>query len=754
MLTLLLLLVGSTLGFGIGKSQKVVLQLPWKHQFQFAGYYAAVEKGYYSKEGLDVEIRQANIGVSPLEEVLKGNAQFGIGNSDIVVSYMEGKPIVVLASILQHSPSILIMKSSLGITQPSHLVGKRIMLNEFANGIDILAMLYNEGIKRDQFEIVGTSLSLNDLLNDRVQAYHGYTSNEPFFMEKFGIPFNTIKPSDFGIDFYSECLFTSQNEVDGNYEMVKKFRAASLKGWEYALINKDEIAKLILSRYNQTKTLDHLLFEASELEKLISPEFIELGHSNRERWLRTAEFLYQLGIIKRMRKLDDFIFTPNPKIFVPWLQLLIITFSTFLLITLAYILLKKWLLGAIRQNNKQLDHITLELQAKRDELKQVNYELSTSKNDLNSKFKETNIFFESLTSDLKTPLEGLVKKIEQLEMIKQQTSTEIELIVEAKTQGQSVLYLINEIILFAKDNILSSDCYCKMDAEQELKIVSSSIAEKDTIPAISVNSPEVIIPFPDFIIEKVRVIKVIEMISHFIVAQLNPSIFQLHAMQEDPSTLLFTIYAKSDSISEHSAILIEQLRETQSKSSLNATSIPVYLIKKHSKALEAFLWSETNAKGEAFVNIRVPCITIENSNVNSLSFIPMQMGISLSSVIKLAGKTFLVFDNHLDDFILLKTMLNGCSSKLIYSSSLSKTERIACSFPEIDVVIMSIGVFSSDVAESLKTLRTKVPTKPIIGLVAFDFDFHQQQNQLLFSKVIKKPASQPQLIMAISECFP
>jgi ABC-type nitrate/sulfonate/bicarbonate transport system substrate-binding protein/CheY-like chemotaxis protein len=752
---LIIVVVGfGSLAFGIGKRQKVILQLPWKHQFQFAGYYAALEKGYYSKEGLDVEIRQADIGVSPLEEVLKGEVQFGIGNTEIIVSYMEGKPIVVLASILQHSPSILIMKSSMGITQPSHLIGKKIMLNEFSNGIDLIAMLYNEGIKRDQFEIVNTSLSLNDLLNDRVQAYHGYVSNEPFFMEKFGIPFNTISPSDFGIDFYSDCLFTSKNEVEKNYEIVKKFRAASLKGWEYALMNKDEIAQLILSRYNQTKTLDHLLYEALELEKLISPEFIEIGHSNRERWLRTAEFLYQLGIIKRMKNIDDFIYKPNPKIYVPWLQIFIISFLTLLLLSIAYILIKKWLLQAVKQNNKQLDQVNMELQAKRDELRQVSTQLSNSNIDLDKRFKETSTFFNAITSDLKNPLEELMQIIEKLGLGKHHSANDEKLIALAREQGNSILYLIGEFQEFSENEKLNSIFYCKMDTEFEMKRISSSIANIFTSQALFVSPPEVIIPFPEFIVEKEKVIRVLDLISHFLLEQLKPLGFQLHSIQEDPSTLLFTIYTKSENLTEQAVALIDQLHEAQLKFPFNATSFPIYIAKKLVKAVNGNLWSETNTKGEVVVNLRVPCIAIEGSNVSALSSVPMQLGVSLSSVMKLANKTFLVFDNQLDGYSLIRTMLNGCSSKLIYSSSLATMAGISSSFPEIDLVIMSINVFSTSVADCLSSIRSKAPSVPIIGLIAFDFENHQLQTQLQFRKVIKKPVSQPQLLMAISECLP
>ena len=91
---------------------KVVLQLKWKHGFQFAGYYAAQELGYYNDAGLDVELRAASPGIIPVEEVISGRAQYGVGNSALLLDRQKGKPVVVLGVIFQHSPSILITRGN------------------------------------------------------------------------------------------------------------------------------------------------------------------------------------------------------------------------------------------------------------------------------------------------------------------------------------------------------------------------------------------------------------------------------------------------------------------------------------------------------------------------------------------------------------------------------------------------------------------------------------------------------------------
>lgn len=80
-------------------NEKVTLQLKWFHQFQFAGYYAAIEQGYYEEVGLDVEIRVRDRNTSPIDDVISGVAQYGIADSSIVVQRMAGKPVVIASTI-------------------------------------------------------------------------------------------------------------------------------------------------------------------------------------------------------------------------------------------------------------------------------------------------------------------------------------------------------------------------------------------------------------------------------------------------------------------------------------------------------------------------------------------------------------------------------------------------------------------------------------------------------------------------------
>src|SRR3981081_4866883 len=86
----------------------VSLQLKWKHQFQFAGYYAALEQGFYRDAGLDVTIREGGPGIDVAEAVASGKANFGVCSASVLREWTVGRRLVVLAAIFQRSPAVIL----------------------------------------------------------------------------------------------------------------------------------------------------------------------------------------------------------------------------------------------------------------------------------------------------------------------------------------------------------------------------------------------------------------------------------------------------------------------------------------------------------------------------------------------------------------------------------------------------------------------------------------------------------------------
>ncbi len=287
--------------------EPVVLQLKWKHQFQFAGYYAAAEKGYYRDAGFAVDIREVRQGRDPVDSVLNGEADFGIGASELALYRGQGKPVVVLAVILQHSPLVLLARG--GGTKSVHdLAGKRVML--LPQETEIYAYLQRESLPRERITEVPHSFSIDDLVQGRVAALSGYSTDETFVLRRMGFAYSIFSPRASGIDFYGDTLFTSRQAVERDPRRVAAFRAASLRGWQYAMDHPEEIADLIIARYGSRHSREHLLFEASEMRRLMQPHLIQIGYINPGRWRSIAEVYAEFGMLPAKPDLGDFIFDP------------------------------------------------------------------------------------------------------------------------------------------------------------------------------------------------------------------------------------------------------------------------------------------------------------------------------------------------------------------------------------------------------------------------------------------------------------
>ncbi|MDP2197135.1 MAG: ABC transporter substrate-binding protein [Sulfurimicrobium sp.] len=315
---LLLMSAPQLIAANAGTSSKplapVTMQLRWLHQFQFAGYYAALHKGFYREKGLDVTIVAGAPDRRPVEEVMAGRAQYGEANSELLFHYLKGDPLVALAAIFQHSPSVLLTRKDSGIRTPQDLIGKRIMMVGGTEDVDFLAMLANEGVVSHKFEILPSSYDIQDLINGKTDAFNAYLTNEPYSLREQQIEGHVIQPINYGVDFYSDILFTTQDEIRKHPDRVKAFREASLRGWEYAMQHKQEVIDIIEKHYRPDKSRAHLEFEAAAMEALIQPTLIPIGNINPGRFQRMADTLAQFKLVEPGYKLDDFIYDPNPKV--------------------------------------------------------------------------------------------------------------------------------------------------------------------------------------------------------------------------------------------------------------------------------------------------------------------------------------------------------------------------------------------------------------------------------------------------------
>jgi len=293
--------------------QKITLHLNWMHQFEFAGFYVAKEKGYYAAAGLDVDIRELTpqSDTDVVTAVLSGDGNYGIGYSSLIFDFHKERPVVALAAILQDSPLVLMTRDDPTVETPADLKGKRVMISGDAlNAAPIMALLSRHGLGRADIRAMAHSHDVDDLIAGRTDAMTAYRTNEPFQMREKGAGYRLLDPKEWGLAFYGDFLFTSQDEVQRHPVRTRAFVDATLRGWREAFDDIDATVALIREKYNsQGKTAAALTFEGRALKALALKMGVDFGHIDLQRLARASDVYRLMGIKLSQRPLDDFVWS-------------------------------------------------------------------------------------------------------------------------------------------------------------------------------------------------------------------------------------------------------------------------------------------------------------------------------------------------------------------------------------------------------------------------------------------------------------
>ncbi len=411
----------------------VVLQLKWQHQFQFAGYYAAIAQGYYREAGLDVELREALPGLDPVKTVLDGDAQFGVGTSELLLLRAGGKDVVVLAAIFQHSPLVLLARRSEKISDLHDLVGLPVMIEP--QSAELFAYFKVEGVDPKRLVIEHHTFRVEDLIRGQVSAMSAYSTDEPFILQQAGVEYLAFTPRAGGIDFYGDNLFTTESQIRQHPERVRAFREASLRGWDYALAHPQEIVELILNQYSSKKTREHLLFEADHTAQLMHPGLIEVGHMNPGRWRHIADTYADFNMAPRNFNLQGFLYDPDPLPDVAWVYW---TMGGTLLFSVAML---GWALPMYRLNRSLRHEIA--------ERRKIEEDLRQAKDAAESANRAKSHYLAIMAHEVRTPIGGIIGIMQLIrsEPLSGEQKENLELI---ENSAESLLKLITHTLDYSK----------------------------------------------------------------------------------------------------------------------------------------------------------------------------------------------------------------------------------------------------------------------------------------------------------------
>lgn len=304
-------------------AERIVLQLDRPAQFEFAGYYAALWQGYYRAAGLDVVIKPGappgQTPIDPVREVTEGRARFGTGSARLLVRDADGLPLLLVAPIFQDSGARIYYRANADLSSPGALTGARIGRLPASNILDIELRtgLKAEGVDPDKLHSVpikpGEAVAA--LKKGTVDAVIGSAWRLPWRARAQGLVLKSFDPAGYRTAFYGDSLFTLQRFAGSEPETVARFRAATLKGWEYALLHPDEMATRMAAQLPPPPEVSDpagfARYQAGVARQLARYPAVPLGHSNPERWQRIAAAMVGAAAIVRPADLDAFLYDPQ-----------------------------------------------------------------------------------------------------------------------------------------------------------------------------------------------------------------------------------------------------------------------------------------------------------------------------------------------------------------------------------------------------------------------------------------------------------
>jgi NitT/TauT family transport system substrate-binding protein len=298
----------------------VTLQLKWVTQAQFAGYYAALEQGYYEDEGLDVTIKPGGPDIVPEQVVLGGQAEFGLNWLDNTLATRDqGGEIVNIAQVFARSGMTEVTWADSGLDAITDLEGKKVGVWLGGNEHKLFAALTKNGIDPEKdVEIVAQPFDMNLFLNREVDAAAAMTYNElaqvleqenPDTGELYTLEdLNVFLMSDLGTGALEDGVFVRADWIqdEANQDIATRFLKASFRGWVYCRDNFEECLQIVLDN-GPTLGEGHQRWQLNEINKLIWPNELGIGVMDPAGFDNTAQIALDYGVIQSEASSDAYI---------------------------------------------------------------------------------------------------------------------------------------------------------------------------------------------------------------------------------------------------------------------------------------------------------------------------------------------------------------------------------------------------------------------------------------------------------------
>lgn len=271
----------------------VTVQLSWTHGAAFAGYYAADQNSEYAARGLQVTFLTGGPRVDPVPPVVEGRARFGTAAAHhLLRARADGKPVRSLACIYRRSPLVFAALADSGIAHPRQFVGKTIRLGR--QNIQILyAMMAQFDVASDRYTVVETN-DPQEFYSGKVDIWGGFLIGSVRDAVAAGHELSIIFPDDFRVHGYHECLFTTDEVIAAEPQLVARFLGATLMGWRFVVDHPDEVGSMVVG-YDPGLEAATEIAEVRASRPLFNTGENHIGWMRPEIWAAIAASLQETG---------------------------------------------------------------------------------------------------------------------------------------------------------------------------------------------------------------------------------------------------------------------------------------------------------------------------------------------------------------------------------------------------------------------------------------------------------------------------
>lgn len=291
----------------------VSLRLNWQMKGEFTPLIVAAEKGFFAAEGLDVSVNEGKGATQALQTVASGQDDIAyVPSIQLIKGVNEGMPVKAIATVVKIEPMGMVSKSKIELSSPSDLEGRTVGISAASTFSQIWeAFARTNDIDVSQVNVVRAepaarfSLLLGDEIDILADIF--MTNEYPVLQERVDEPLNTLRVGDWGFPLLGYTLVTNEDWLNDRPELLERFLAGAMKGFQFTIDNPDEAATIAVQAYPDALRESTTKGQIAQLVDFLERgEPRELFIGDDEGWERTVEILSSSGAIDERKSVDAY----------------------------------------------------------------------------------------------------------------------------------------------------------------------------------------------------------------------------------------------------------------------------------------------------------------------------------------------------------------------------------------------------------------------------------------------------------------